>query len=367
MISHTISHKFFIKHTCVEHCAILQQQLLELSKSGYLSVKKFVEEHADEYEISPGWEAELNKHYCLEEVAKKLYPMDGQKVLVPVTSSADGNCLFNSMPILLVGNESLNTELRMKTARECITNRHLYDKLEYLKYITIKKEQFEEEVLDTIKDGSYPGIMQIKALAAVTKRHINSIYPMVENSIVDRSFFHRYITPSTNEESSSTEEVGVFNIMWTHTGNKALKGWHPNHFVACFSIKDLSKLVGRTSNKRKCKREKEVKEDLKIMSKMEATKKHIKCTCRSSNKKGSITNIFTKSSKKSVDQPNLENKGDFNVASISNERTNKIRSTKKLKKSRSITDLRNRESQSYNFFFSEVVDKEMTFYSACHP
>ena len=68
MISHTISHKFFIKHTCVQHCAILQQQLLELSKSGYLSVKKFVEEHADEYEISPGWEAGLNKHYSIDKV-----------------------------------------------------------------------------------------------------------------------------------------------------------------------------------------------------------------------------------------------------------------------------------------------------------
>ena len=44
---------------------------------------------------------------------------------------------------------------------------------------------------------------------------------------------------------------------------------------------------------------------------METTKKR-----RSSNKKGSITNFFTKTSKKSVDQPNLENKGDVNVPFI---------------------------------------------------
>ena len=280
-ITKTGKKQFFLKHTRDQHYAILQQQLLELSESGYPSVKKFVEEHADEYEISPGWEAELNIHYYLDEVAKKLCPMDGQKVLVPVTSSADGNYLFNSMSVLFVGNESLNTELRMKTAREFITNRHLHDKLDYLKYTTIKNEQFEEEVLDTIKDGSYPGIMHRKALVDVTKRHINSIYPMIENSLVDRSFF--YITSSTNEESSSTEEVGVFNIMWTHTGNKTLIGWYPNHFVPCFSIKDLSKLVGRTSNKTKFKREKELKEDFKKRSKMEATKKHIKSTSRPSN------------------------------------------------------------------------------------
>ena len=86
---------------------------------------------------------------------------------------------------------------------------------------------------------------------------------MVENSLVDRSFFHIYTTPSTNKESISTEKEAVFNIMWTHTGNKALKVWHPNHFVPYFSMKHLSKSVGSASNKRKCKREEEVKEDLK--------------------------------------------------------------------------------------------------------
>ena len=335
-ITHTLSHshignimktgknKFFLKYTRDQHYANLQEQLWELSKSGYLSVKKCIEEHADEYEISPGWEAELNKHYSVDEVAKNLYSMGGQNGLVPVTCSAEGNCLFNSMSILLLGNESLNTELHMKTVREFITNRHLYDKLEYLKYTTIKNESFEEEVLDTIKDGSYAGIMHIKVFAAVTNRHINSIYPIAENSLVDRSFFHRYIAPSTNEESSSTEKEGVFNIMWTHTRNKTLKGWHPNHFVHCFSIKDLSKFLGRISNKTKCKREKEVKEDFKKRPKMETTKKHIKSTSRSSNIKGFITNYFAKARKKSVDEPNIENKGDVDVPFISNESTNKI-------------------------------------------
>ena len=151
----------------------------------------------------------------------------------------------------------------MKTVREFITNRHKHNKLDYLKYTTTKNESFEEKILDTIKDGKYAGILHMKALAAVTKGHIDSIYPMVGNCLLHRSYFHRYITPSTSEELSSTEKEGIFNIIWTHTGNKALKGWHPNHFVFCFSIKDLSKCFGTTSNQRKCKREKELKEDLK--------------------------------------------------------------------------------------------------------
>ena len=134
---------------------------------------------------------------------------------------------------------------------------------------------------------------------------------MVENSLVDRSFFHRYTTPSTNKESISTEKEAVFNIMWTHTGNKALKVWHPNHFVPYFSMKHLSKSVGSASNKRKCKREKEVKEDLKKGPRWKQQR-----NADLQIKKVQLLTFFTKTSKKSVDQPNLENKGDVNVPSI---------------------------------------------------
>ena len=52
---------------------------------------------------------------------------------------------------------------------------------------------------------------------------------------------------------------------------------------------------------------------------MKPTKKNIKSTGKSSNKKGSVTNFFKKASKNSVDQPNLGNEGDVNVSFISNE------------------------------------------------
>ena len=173
---------------------------------------------------------------------------------------SNSNCLFNLISILLVGNESVSTELRMKTVRKFIRNRH---KLENLKYATIKSKSIKKEVLGTIKMVVMLVSCYMKVLAAVTNRHIYSIYPMVEYALVDRSFFQWYIARQTNEESSSTERVDVFNIMWTQTGNTTLKGWHPNHFVPCFLIKVLLKFVGRTSNKKKYKRQKkEVKEDL---------------------------------------------------------------------------------------------------------
>ena len=79
----------------------------------------------------------------------------------------------------------------------------------------------------------------------------------------------------------------------------------------------LSKVCPGTSNERKYKREKKVKEDvLKTWFKMETTKKHIRSTDRYWNKKGSITNFFCKGYQKKCDQPNIENKEDSNVSSI---------------------------------------------------
>ena len=95
--------------------------------------------------------------------------------------------------------------LRMKTVRKFITSRYLYGELlEYLKCATEKKnESFEEEILDTIKNSNYANIMHLKAFVTLTNRHMNST---VENGLADRRFFHRYITPPTNEEWRSTEK-----------------------------------------------------------------------------------------------------------------------------------------------------------------
>ena len=41
----------------------------------------------------------------------------GLKDRTPVTASGNGNCLFNSLSTALVGDESLNMELRLRTLR----------------------------------------------------------------------------------------------------------------------------------------------------------------------------------------------------------------------------------------------------------
>ena len=66
-----------------------------------------------------------------------------------------------------------------------------------------KNESFEEEILDTIKNSNYANIMHLKKFVTLTNRHMNST---VGNGLADRRFFHRYITPPTNEEWRSTEK-----------------------------------------------------------------------------------------------------------------------------------------------------------------
>ena len=140
---------------------------------------------------------------CKETVSDEWAERKGRYQLLVLQIA--GTCLFNSISTLLGEIESTYEMLRMKTVRKFITSRYLYGELlEYLKCATEKKnESFEEEILDTIKNSNYANIMHLKAFVTLTNRHMNST---VENVLADRRFFHRYITPPTNEEWSSTEK-----------------------------------------------------------------------------------------------------------------------------------------------------------------
>ena len=45
---------------------------------------------------------------------------------IPVFVSGDGNCLFNSLSVGLVGHEKLATEIRVRTCLDMVLNRHVY-------------------------------------------------------------------------------------------------------------------------------------------------------------------------------------------------------------------------------------------------
>ena len=64
----------------------------------------------------------------LDSVSKMIFEnykisFDGK---IPVFVSGDGNCLFNSLSVGLVGHEELTTEIRVRTCLEMVLNRHAF-------------------------------------------------------------------------------------------------------------------------------------------------------------------------------------------------------------------------------------------------
>lgn len=63
------------------------------------------------------------------------------------------------------------------------------------------------------------------ALTNVIGCPISSSHPMFEAWLIDRQYMNVRITPTVQQSTSDVV------ILWTHTSNKNLKGWSPNHFV----------------------------------------------------------------------------------------------------------------------------------------
>ena len=61
-----------------------------------------------------------------DNVAKTLVPEAFVKDYIPLTSTGNGNCLFNSISLLLCGSEKLANELRLRTVLELAGNFNFY-------------------------------------------------------------------------------------------------------------------------------------------------------------------------------------------------------------------------------------------------
>ena len=118
---------------------------------------------------------------ALDRAAKRLLPKDCH-ALFPVFTKGDGNCLFNSISLLLTGEQSqLSTELRIKVVCEMVKNRYFYDAGDFLKYGV---DNFEEDMLDSMRDKTYSSFRHMYALANVVCCNIRSVYPESKNPFV---------------------------------------------------------------------------------------------------------------------------------------------------------------------------------------
>ena len=144
---------------------------------------------------------------ALDRVAKRLLPKDCH-ALFPVFTKGDGNCLFNSISLLLTGEQSqLSTELRIKVVCEMVKNRYFYDAGDFLKYGV---DNFEEDMLDSMRDETYSSFRHMYALANVACCNIRSVYPKSKNPFVKRNYLNVTISLRVKTENTAS-------ILWPHT------------------------------------------------------------------------------------------------------------------------------------------------------
>ena len=193
--------------------------------------------------------------------AEKLFPSDGPKCVEPKQTYADGNCLYRALSRIICGNEDRHVELRMRTFIELCKNKDKYLNDCYLKELTglddyvenllgssfdlssktrgktnteRQREGFEAGIVDTIKPGTYSTMWDIFALSNILGFPIQTVYPDVKGSLVNRNYVNVLITPSQMQHPT------VAYIMWTHASNVDLHGWTPNHFVPLIPVPPLA-------------------------------------------------------------------------------------------------------------------------------
>ena len=96
----------------------------------------------------------------------------------------------------------------------------------------IRYQDHESDVLDSVKNGIYASIWNIVTLSNILGWSIRSMYPQVENSFVGKSLMNKTKIPAVEKFLEKS-----LNVMWTHSCNTRLKGWTPNYFILCVSLK----------------------------------------------------------------------------------------------------------------------------------
>ena len=194
-----------------------------------------------------------NKHYPIHWVdhyAEQFLPTDSPDDFLPLIASSNGNCLYNSVSLLLVGNESMSSELRVRTSlallqlkdyfmksdSQAVTDMIKEQLLLYSPYAehdyrlnnkTVTQNELEmvliNEIHNTVTDKKWSGMWQIQALATSIDMAILSVYP--SHNLRIRSLFHKLVTPLFH----AGETIHVLPVMWSgYTANNLFTA---NHFV----------------------------------------------------------------------------------------------------------------------------------------
>ena len=149
-----------------------------------------------------------------------------------IKSTGNGDCFFNAISIILCGNESMSAELRYKCCLEMVSNDEKIQQYKDRAALLCVSPDYDEAVLKCARLGGYSSAWTIIAMSNVTKRKIESLYPLVNGTqdLATRTLNCTFLP------SSGTLDETTMKIFWTNTSpfnpdSKKKRTWTPNHFV----------------------------------------------------------------------------------------------------------------------------------------
>jgi hypothetical protein len=167
--------------------------------------------------------------------------------------TGDGNCLFNAASWHIAGNESIATELRVRTAIEMVDNENLHAHRARSNRFELYCATYEDSIVACAKPSGDSNMFTISALASVLHRPIISLYPRINhihNPYTDT--FNMTLNPIGMKRDLQLIHEPIY-IMWTRSGGGDIdQHWRPNHFVpvVCgFSASDFSSSNGSLSGR----------------------------------------------------------------------------------------------------------------------
>ena len=137
------------------------------------------------------------------------------------------------------GNASLALEPKIRTVNELLCNRLEYNILIYSSYADAKYGGFEEDVVNSVKVGTFSGLSHVAALSNAVGCNIQCVYPEISNALMKRKHLGKVIRPRIANNKT-------ISMLWLHTSNRNLKNWYPNHFIL---LTDTRPVLGISENK----------------------------------------------------------------------------------------------------------------------
>ncbi|CAF1459092.1 unnamed protein product [Adineta steineri] len=190
---------------------------------------------ADEILVSPLrllWPNEFNEpKHTIDTIAQQYLKQASKSVqhLIPLSSLADGSCLFNSVVSLVPDSGVSAVELRVRTIIELVKNRTYYDN-----QFSNVVGPFNEAIRRTCNNYSFSELYEVVALGNALRCEVQSVYPYIDYR-VEMNIMNAVYKPL----DISALNNGRLIIFWTNsedevtTKRRSGSGgvWSPNHFV----------------------------------------------------------------------------------------------------------------------------------------